>query len=543
MIEPSVFYEPYYQSLRRLKFWNPYHIPFGENFILASKAEIPSSIVSKSPLYDRSTGRFCYEDYDLNKSQKDALNGALSRKFTLIQGPPGTGKSHVTRILIRILAADSSDIRPILVVCMRNKALDIILEPLVTSGMKVIRFGRTESEVLEQFTLFNWTKNYWGRCKGACSTFLKRTIRSFRHIINNPDKHTNPTIQNAIKSHKKACDAYRLHRDYFNGYKIQNKGIKVIGATTTGAAKRSAMISEINPKAVIIEEAAEIMEPFLISSLPSSCNHLILIGDQKQLQPLTASHTSVENNLHISFFERMIMNGKQYHQLNEQHRMRPELAGLIYPLIYHNVTNHPSVFKFPDVAGVGKNLFFIDHSVNEEYKSQSKSYLNPYEANVLLALANYLVQQGYSTKDISILASYSAQQLYLIQHHSKYPLINGIQIQSIDNYQGAENKIILLSLVRSNGHTVGFLSKSNRVNVALTRAKIGLYIIGNMKTLSKHSSLWKDIEIILKKNNSFGKEIPLKCKVHQRITNVSKPEQINTLSTGHCLINKCYINR
>ncbi|KOB72089.1 NFX1-type zinc finger-containing protein 1 [Operophtera brumata] len=298
---------------------------------------------------------------------------------------------------------------------------------------------------------------------------------------------------------------------------------------------------------MIVEEAAEVLEQHIVTSLTEGCKHLILIGDYQQLIPSashmkltkhfqlevslferminnvtlfyqqlrpsashmklakhfqlgvslferminnvtlfyqqlrpSASHMKLAKHfqLEVSLFERMINNGIHSRRLSVQHRMRPEIAALICPHIYPELENHPSVYDFPDVKGMTKNL----------------------EADLTLALANYLMQQGYRADDES----------------DKYTHLNGVKITVVDNYQGEESKIILLSLVRNNEENkIGFLGTANRICVALSRAKHGFYIFGNIDTLKASSELWQNIATTLETNTSLGTNLILQCQTHR----------------------------
>lgn len=195
--------------------------------------------------------------------------------------------------------------------------------------------------------------------------------------------------------------------------------------------------------------------------------------------------------LGISLFERMVMNDIQCHTLNVQHRMRPEISRLITPAIYPQLFDHESVETFPNVTGMVKNVFFIDHNELEASAGES-SKKNVYEAKFLVQLAIYLIQNGYSPKEITILTAYLGQVAVIMQERDcvEYPKIDDVSVKSVDDFQGEENKIILLSLVRSNENSrIGFLATRNRVCVALSRAKEGLYIIGNMSQLASQNKV------------------------------------------------------
>lgn len=252
----------------------------------------------------------------------------------------------------------------------------------------------------------------------------------------------------------------------------------VIGMTTTCAARLQSSLKRLKIPLVIIEEAAEVPESHIIISLTEHCQHLILIGDHLQLKPSTSAFKLAKHfNLDISLFERMINNNMHCVQLNVQHRMRPEIASLICPNIYKELQNHESVLYFPKVVGVVNSLFFIKHNVFEDKMSNEDTKRNSFEAALIIRLCRYLCLQGYETEKITILTTYLGQ-MFLIKNNMKGDkILEGVKVTVVDNFQGEENDIILLSLVRSNEESnIGFLKTKNRVCVALSRAKIGKFI-------------------------------------------------------------------
>lgn len=267
-----------------------------------------------------------------------------------------------------------------------------------------------------------------------------------------------------------------------------------------------------------MEEAAEVLEAHIITSLSSSCQHLILIGDHFQLRPSTAVfELSSRYHLDVSLFERLILNGIEPCILGVQHRMRPEVARLIVPAIYPTLENHASVERYNNVPGMVKNVFFLSHSeleIGDNSDQESRSHLNPYEADLALALARYLLTQGVDPRNITILTAYSGQLLHLRKIRLNHAVLQGVRISVIDNFQGEENDVIILSLVRSNeGANIGFLKTMNRVCVSLSRAKMGFYLIGNMGNLQR-SELWRKISEILELNEELGSHFELQCRVH-----------------------------
>ena len=330
-------------------------------------------------------------------------------------------------------------------------------------------------------------------------------------------------------------------------YEILRKAC-VIGMTTTCAAKYRSILKEIRPRIVIVEEAAEVLEAHIIASLTPGCQHLILIGDHQQLRPTPAVYDLAKRyKLDVSLFERMVNVGIQCETLNVQHRMRPEISALMKH-IYDDLENHESVEKYEDIKGMKKNMFFINHNYMEDSCNQSHSHVNEHEAKFLVALCRHLMQQGYKAEQITLLTTYTGQ-MYAIrdclqeEDAIKEPLkpendssFRGVRVTTVDNFQGEENDIILLSLVRSNkDEKVGFIKIVNRACVALSRARKGFYCIGNFGLLSKHSDIWKKIVTDLKASSSIGNVLPVVCQIHNDEISVKTAEDFNTkVPMGGC---------
>lgn len=151
------------------------------------------------------------------------------------------------------------------------------------------------------------------------------------------------------------------------------------------------------------------------------------------------------------------------------------------------------MYEYPPVFGMDKNLFFIDHTEYEKtFGDNSRS--NTHESKFLLRLARHLLLNGYEPEDITIVAAYSGQMFTMWQERNEFSILKDVRITVLDNYQGEESKIILLSLVRSNEDgNIGFLNIPNRVCVALSRAREGFYIMGNMGMLCNKSGVSKRV--------------------------------------------------
>ncbi|XP_046388078.1 NFX1-type zinc finger-containing protein 1-like [Ischnura elegans] len=333
---------------------------------------------------------------------------------------------------------------------------------------------------------------------------------------------------------KKSEILQKLHLDILSGS-------DVIGMTTTGAARHQGLLQKVGPRIVIVEEAAEVMESHILACLSSQCEHLILIGDHKQLRPSPAVYRLAKDyHLEVSLFERLLMNGIRFDTLRIQHRMRPEIADLVFPAVYPLLENHPSVLAYKKIVGLKKNLFFITHTNPEETAMDDLSKKNTHEAEFLIALCRYIIMQGYHPSQITILTSYLGQMYLLNEERDKHCSIKNVRTAVVDNFQGEENDIILLSLVRNNEEgKIGFLASENRTCVALSRAKKGLYIIGNLDMLADKSSLWSKIREVLLEKEAVGTHLTLQCHKHpDKLTEVSKAEDFDDIPEGGGML-KC----
>jgi superfamily I DNA and/or RNA helicase len=201
-------------------------------------------------------------------------------------------------------------------------------------------------------------------------------------------------------------------------------------------------------------------------------------SDHQQLRPSTSVHELAENHsLGVSLFERLVMNEFPFTRLSHQRRMRPEIRTLIDP-IYKDppLNDHPDVLSYPPIRGMDQSLYFLAHDQDEIHMSESASKVNEHEAKMAAKLSVYLLLQGYKADEITIITMYSGQKSLIKRslRDERRPYVDPepIQVSSVDGYQGEENKIVILSLVRSNTNgQIGFLKVANRVCVSLSRAK------------------------------------------------------------------------
>lgn len=343
------------------------------------------------------------------------------------------------------------------------------------------------------------------------------------------------SIQESEKQYDDLCKGYREVLDA-EDVEIM-RGADVIGMTTTGAAKYRNILQSIRPKIIIVEEAAEVLESHIVTTINANCQHLILIGDHKQLRPTpTVYYLAKKYNLDLSLFERMVNNDMNYVTLGIQHRMRPEISILMkYENLYPDLNDHEDVKVYEHVKGVTSDVYFLNHSEPETDHRETKSKSNIYEAKFVKRLCRYFLQQDYQRGQITILTAYTGQILALKKEMPKNEF-EGVRITSIDNFQGEENDIIILSLVRSNSiGSTGFLKIDNRICVALSRARKGLFVIGNFELLCTESELWRYVVDIMEENNSFGKCLVLQCGNHpENSAKVSRDSDFDQASNGGC---------
>lgn len=369
--------------------------------------------------------------------------------------------------------------------------------------------------------------------------------------------------------------------------------VDIIGCTTTGAAKLTALLKALSPRVLLVEEAGQVLEAHVLGSLVPSVEHLILIGDPLQLRPtLNNFSLSVDSRrgrelfkFDMSLMERLSTSGLPMSRLDVQRRMRPSISSLIRNSLYPRLQDHELVLKYPDVRGIAKNLYFVTHNHRENGGGDdTASKYNVYEVEMIRDLVLYLLRQGcYSGEgDIVVLCAYLGQLARLrdalagdvvtviderdqaeladreaeIDSNDEFSSIDHLKVtkrvrlRTVDNYQGEEGKIIILSLVRNSGSledeigwnyttrpNIGFLKSDNRTNVALSRAREGLYIFGNADNLSSQSGMWRSIIEELQANDSLGTALPIACFRHPtNLHHVSQPGQLPQIAPdGGCL--------
>ncbi|KAL7793693.1 P-loop containing nucleoside triphosphate hydrolase protein [Trichoderma ceciliae] len=352
------------------------------------------------------------------------------------------------------------------------------------------------------------------------------------------------------------------------------KSKRIIGCTTTGAAMYQSIIRAAEPDIVLVEEAGEILEAHVITSLSPSVKQLILIGDHKQLRPKVNNYNlTLEKgegfDLNVSLFERLIRQGHQFTTLQEQHRSHPDISQFARLLAYEELKDIPKTRDREQIRGLQERVVFVHHEHAEEQldsvvdrrdPTSKASKKNVFEAEMVLRTVKYLSQQGYKSENMVVLTPYMGQLSLLRQKLSEIndPYLNDLdthelvrsglmtqaagkvakaklRLSTVDNYQGEESDIVIVSLARSNKTgDIGFLVARERLVVLLSRARNGIILFGNMNTFlasRKGNELWKSYFDALKEKGFLFDGLPVHCEQHaDRSAILQKPEDFDQ----HC---------
>ncbi|KAI0313808.1 hypothetical protein OF83DRAFT_1248643 [Amylostereum chailletii] len=383
------------------------------------------------------------------------------------------------------------------------------------------------------------------------------------------------------RQYQEACANYNNIKD--EGRRRLLSKADLIGCTTTGAAKLISLLKTVGPKVLMVEEAGQVLESHIVAALVPSVEHLICIGDPQQLRPTLANFAlsmDSERGRKLYKFDRSLMErlanaGWPMSQINVQRRMRPSISHFPRTILYSKLEDHQVVQSYPPVQGMEKDVFFFTHTNPENGEQDSVSKFNKFEVDMIKDLVLYFLKQGvYSgAGDIAVLCAYLGQlqkvraalrdlkiAVSVDERDEDQLLRQGdeeatndtfdqvlvakhIRLGTVDTFQGNEVKIVIVSLVRNSGSfeeghgSIGFLKSSNRINVALSRAKHGMFILGNASNLRQNPT-WKTILDEMETHDQIGYGFPIVCPRHpDRKIVVTKPGQLSTQSPeGGCLL-------
>ncbi|KAK7402704.1 hypothetical protein QQX98_011526 [Neonectria punicea] len=349
------------------------------------------------------------------------------------------------------------------------------------------------------------------------------------------------------------------------------KSKRIIACTTTAAAMYQSIINTANCEVVLVEEAGEVVEAHIIAALSPSVKQLLLIGDHKQLRPKVNNYNLTKEkgngyDLNVSLFERLVLQGHHFTTLQEQHRSHPEISCYARMLAYEELEDSPNTYDREMIRGLTNRVSFVNHEHHEEEMngvgerwdtSAKASKRNQHEAQMVLRLVRYLGQQGYKSENIVVLTPYLGQ-LFLLKEtlrEENDPYLNdmdshdlvragllpeaaakvskkALHLSTIDNYQGEECDIVIVSLARSNASgDIGFLYARERLVVLMSRARNGMVLFGNMSTFMKSKkggAMWTQYFDTLKDRNCLFDGVPVRCERHpDKSMLLAKPEDFD----------------
>ena len=489
---------------------------------LKGKNALEYILNERNPKKNRDTPYISYIDESLNESQKSAIENALScENFFLIHGPFGTGK---TRTLVELISQETRQGHKVLATAESNAAVDNILERLMDNKkLTLTRLGhpqRVSKHNISQTLAFK-VENH------KLNKKIKRIHKKIDNLIGKRKVHTKPTTQyrrglgdydilhyaskgkgsrgvsaEKIKSMAKWIEINQEIDEAHDEIKrIENRMIKdivdssdVILATNSSAALES--IARVKFDVAIIDEASQATIPSVLIPI-AKAHRFILAGDHKQLPPTIISDRAHE--LSKTLFEELIRIYPFKSQLlNTQYRMNRLLMKFPNEEFYdNNLKSDSSVddININDILDSNQKeeaLLFIDTSDvdfdGETHLKDSKSIVNKLEADICVQITQDYLNDGVEESDIGIISPY-ADQVKIIQD------MTPVEVKTVDGFQGREKEIIIISTVRSNiNGNIGFLKDLRRLNVAITRAKRKLIIVGNKDTLIANPTYKRLIE-------------------------------------------------
>lgn len=424
----------------------------------------------------------------LNESQERAVNEVLRAKdVAVVHGPPGTGK---TTTLVEAIYETLRRENQVLVCAQSNMAVDWISEKLVDRGINLLRIGNP-TKVNDKMLSFTYERRFESHPDYDQLWAIRKAIRQL-HANRKRGDHSFHQKLERLKEREIELDL-RIRAQVFGE-------ARVIACTLVGSANR--LLDGMKFGTLFIDEAAQALEAACWIPIRRA-SRVVLAGDHCQLPPTIKSIAAMKGGLDKTLMQRIVESKPEaVTLLKMQYRMNEAIMRFSSDWFYHGEVMAAPEVKFRgildlDIPMEWRNLTDESTENNEEFVGESFGRVNKPEAReTLLALAEYFVKIGKQRImderiDVGIISPYRAQVQY-IRHLIKKtdffkPFRKIISVNTVDGFQGQERDIILVSLVRSNADgQIGFLRDLRRMNVAMTRARMKLILLGDTTTLTRH---------------------------------------------------------
>ncbi len=433
---------------------------------------------------------------ELNTSQNKALNKVLcAQDLAIIHGPPGTGKTTTLVYSIRETLRHETQV---LVCAPTNAAADLLVEKLSDQSISVLRVGnpaRITQKVLDHTLDLKITRH--SNYKTLKS--LRKRSEEYHAMGRKYKRNFGATERQQRKMLLAEARKMRNEADGLLDYIIADifTSTRVLVSTLVGANNRH--LQRMQFSTVFIDEAAQGLEP--ATWIPVlKAQKVVFAGDHHQLPPTIKSYEAAKNGLEVTLFEKAIARNSADELLREQYRMHETLMHFSSQMFYNNQLIANEKVKSWKIFKEDKTLEFIDTAgcgFFEQQNEENKSIKNSEEAHVLfLHLKQYLQQltdhaAHIEMDSIGIISPYRAQlealELALKNQNMDDETLSKLSINTIDSFQGQERDVMYISLVRSNDKgEIGFLADTRRMNIAMTRARKKLVVIGDSATIAQH---------------------------------------------------------
>ena len=438
----------------------------------------------------------------LNRTQEDAVNKVLRAKdVAIVHGPPGTGK---TTTLVEAIYETLRRENQVLVCAQSNMAVDWISEKLVDRGVNVLRIGNP-TRVNDKMLSFTYEPRFEAHPDYEMLWAIRKAIRELRAHRKRGDEKYHQKMER-LKERAVELEV-RINAQLFGE-------ARVIASTLVGSSSR--LLEGQKFGTLFIDEAAQALEAACWIPI-RRVSRVVFAGDHCQLPPTVKSIAALKGGLGKTLMERIVENRPEtVTLLKMQYRMNEEIMRFSSDWFYGNQVESAPEVKYRSILDLDIPMTWIDTSVfseysenseyseksaqplfHEEFVGESFGRINKAEAELtLLTLENYFKKIGKERileerLDVGIISPYRVQVQYLRRLLKKKewarPFRHLISVNTVDGFQGQERDIILISLVRSNDEgQIGFLRDLRRMNVAITRARMKLIILGDASTMTRH---------------------------------------------------------